>query len=325
MALEPGSAALTPTLRDPPRAPVRGETVRRQFARRAAALPAHGVLLREIARRLDERLAVIRLAPLTVVDVGCGRGEARDLLRARYAAARWIGSDHCLPMLAAGRRERAARAGVVRRWVAPLADWFTGAPADGWVCAGTDALPRGDGTVDLLWSNLMLHWHPAPHRVFPEWLRVLRADGLLMFSAFGPDTLKELRVACAQALPQARPLPFVDMHDFGDMMVAAGFATPVMDAETLTLTYGSAAELLREVRALGGNPRDDRAPGLPSGARARALHHALDSARDLDGRLRLSFEVVYGHAWRPAPRQAPPPGKVTRIDVDHLRAQLRSR
>ena len=150
----------------------------------------------------------------------------------------------------------------------------------------------------------MLHWHPEPHAVFPEWKRVLKTDGLLMFSCFGPDTLKELRAAAAHALPNSRAMPFVDMHDFGDMMVASGFATPVMDAEIITLTYASPEELLREVRALGGNPRDDRAQSLPSGRQARQMLRALEAQRGDDGRIRLTFEVAYGHAWKPMPAKA---------------------
>ena len=121
----------------------------------------------------------------------------------------------------------------------------------------------------------MLHWHPAPHAVFPEWKRLLRVDGLLLFSCFGPDTLKELRAAARAVLPHAVPMPFVDMHDFGDMLVGSGFATPVMDVETLTLTYGGARQLLDEVRALGSNVQLDRWPALTAGRRARALLRAL--------------------------------------------------
>ena len=179
-------------------------------------------------------------------------------------------------------------------------------------------LPVSDNSIDPVFSNLMLHWDPLPHAVFPEWKRVLKNDGLLMFSCFGPDTLKELRAAAAAALPNTRPMPFVDMHDFGDMMVASGFATPVMDAEAITLTYACPRELLREVRTLGGNPRDDRAQGLPSTSQAHALLSALEAQRGDDGRIRLTFEVAYGHAWKPQPKSA----GATTISVESVRAQL---
>jgi malonyl-CoA O-methyltransferase len=167
----------------------------------------------------------------------------------------------------------------------------------------------------------MLHWHPTPERVFPEWKRVLRVDGLLMFASFGPDTLRELRAAVSEVLPHARPVPFVDMHDLGDMMVACGLATPVMDVEHLTLTFRTPQDLLREVRALGANPRDDRWPALPSGRRARLLLDALAARRTADGRIPLTFEIAYGHAWKPVPRVE----GVRAISVDSLKQQLASR
>ena len=205
-------------------------------------------------------------------------------------------------------------------WHRRLRSWVTGERAPR-VCADALHLPLRDSVVDLVFSNLMLHWHPLPHTLFPEWLRVLKTEGLLLFSCFGPDTLMEMRAACLQALPRARPMPFIDMHDFGDMMVAAGFATPVMDAERITLTYATARELLREVRALGGNPRDDRPQGLPGTRAARRLVDALEAQRGPDGRIALTFEIAYGHAWKPVPKANAP----TEFSLERLRASLPSR
>ncbi len=310
MPLGPGSSELTPTMLAPPRIPARVATVRRQFDARAARFAASAALPREIARRMIERLGYIRLAPHRILDVGCGAAETLSGLNSRYPRAEWIGVDVSERMLQSSAS--GARAGALR--------WLRGASAHKVVGDG-GRLPIANDSVELLFSNLMLHWHPEPHTVFPEWKRVLKVDGLLMFSCFGPDTLKELRAASMVALPAARPMPFVDMHDFGDMMVASGFATPVMDAEVITLTYASPHALLREVRALGGNPRDDRAQSLPSSRQARDLLSALEAQRAGDGRIRLTFEVAYGHAWKPQPRSA---GAST-ITVDAVRAELASR
>lgn len=313
MSLGPGTSELTPTMLDPPRMPARVETVRRQFDRGAARFAAHDALPREIERRLLERLDIIRVQPARIVDAGCGAGHSRGPLLQRYPAAQWIGADLSTAML--------ARISTPRGW----ADRLLGrAPPVARVCADAAALPLADGSVDLVCSNLMLHWHPAPHTLFPEFRRVLRVDGLLLFSCFGPDTLKEVRAACTQALPQSRPLPFVDMHDFGDMLVASGFATPVMDVEVLTLTYPGPRELLRELRALGGNPRDDRPQGLPATRQAQALLDALDARRDAQGRIAVTFEVAYGHAWKPQPR-AVTRGGTTAIPLSEVRAGLRQR
>jgi malonyl-CoA O-methyltransferase len=308
MPLGPGSSDITPSMIAPPRMPARVQTVARQFGQRAARLAAHDALLREVGTRMLARLEYIRVAPAQVLDVGCGLGRSRDALRALYPAAQWTGVELAAALARAGRAEQRAALGLARLWRA----------APRWIVADGARLPVAEGSVDLLVSNLMLHWHPAPHSVFPEWKRVLRVDGLLMFSCFGPDTLRELRAAVAEALPQARAMPFVDMHDFGDMLVASGFAAPVMDVEQLTLTYATPQQLLAEVRALGANPRDDRSAGLVSGRAARALLDALERRRGADGRIALTFEVAYGHAWKPAPRTA---GLAT-VSVDALRSEL---
>jgi malonyl-CoA O-methyltransferase len=163
-------------------------------------------------------------------------------------------------------------------------------------------LPFGTNSLDLLWSNLALHWHPQPDRVFAEWRRVLRVDGLLMFSCFGPDTFIELRTAFAALDETPHTLPFVDMHDFGDQLVEAGFSTPVMDMERITVTYDNVAALLADVRALGGNPLATRRRGLIGRAAWQRMLDAFEAQRRPDGKLGLSFEVIYGHAFRPAPR-----------------------
>jgi len=309
--LGPGTSELTPTIVDPPRLAASVETVRRQFDRRAARFGEHDAVIREVGQRLIERLDVIRLDPQRIVDVGCGTGGSREPLLARFTDAQWIGVDLSSKMLASA----VPKAAVLSR----LRPWR--ALRSAVVCADAARLPLADGSVDLLFSNLMLHWHPQPHTVIPEWLRVLRVGGLLLFSCFGPDTLKELRRAVAAAGIAARPMPFVDMHDFGDMMVASGFAAPVMDAETIRLTYAEPRSMLREAAALGGNPRDDRGRGLVSGRQARALLEALGRARDAQGRVTASFEIAYGHAWKPPPRAS---GRQS-VYLDDLRAQLRRR
>jgi len=311
MALGPGTSELTPTIVNPPRIPVRTATVRRQFDRRAHVFARRAFLVREVERRMLERLELIRLAPMRMIDVGCGAGAARTALQKRFPGAEWLGVDHSLRML---------RTGAGQRGIAQFGRWLRRARCR-WIAADAGALPLADSVAQLVYSNLMLHWHPSPHLLFPEWLRVLSADGLLMFSCFGPDTIKELRTAVATALPRAAPMPFIDMHDFGDMMVAAGFANPVMDAERIRLTYATPHELLHDVLALGGNPRDDRMTGLASGRQARALFDALESQRGDDGRIGVTFEVAYGHAWKPVARER---GQ-TRVSVDSLRAQLRTR
>ena len=308
MPLGPGTSNITPGIVAPPRMQARVETVSRQFDRRVGRMATHDLLLREVGRRLISRLEYIKLAPLRMLDVGCGLGRARSELHAVYPDAEWIGVELSSAMARAGRQGQQRALGLARWWRRTAH----------WVIADGARLPFADDTADLVFSNLMLHWHPTPHVAFPEWKRVLRVDGLLMFSCFGPDTLKELRAGVKETLPHARPMPFVDMHDFGDMLVASGFATPVMDVETITLTYSSPQALLDEVRALGASPLDNRWPALPSGRQARLLLDALVARRDGMGRIPLTFEVAYGHAWKPAPRAV----GVSKVSLESLHAGL---
>ncbi|HEX4584669.1 MAG TPA: methyltransferase domain-containing protein [Burkholderiaceae bacterium] len=316
MTPESGSVDRSGAGPGPVRAPFRCVTVQRQFDRRAPGFAGASAVVREVGGRLFERLDTIRHEAGLVVDLGCGAGLQRAALLKRFAHATWIGIDLSRGMLAQAADEASAFVRRLPRALQPRSRTLR-------VCANADRLPLADASADCVFSNLMLHWHPAPHQVFPEVARVLREGGLFLFSSLGPDTLRELRQACALALAHPRPMPFVDMHDLGDMMVAAGFSSPVTDSETIRLTYGSARQLLAEVRVLGGNPRDDRDPGLPSGRRARALVAELEAQRGGDGRIGLTFEISYGLGWKAPPRASA--GSATTISVEALRGQLRRR
>ena len=272
--------------------------------------PAHvrdaDFLLREISSRMHERLALVKIDPRRVLDAGCGSGADLASLQKRFAEAQILGVDAAPAMLqAAGQEQRSA-------WRAlndALGQWLPGrlrgAKSPALLAADFANLPFAHGAFDLVWSNLALHWHPQPDRVFAEWRRVLRTDGLLMFCCFGPDTLKEVRAAFAQLDGTPHALPFVDMHDFGDMLVDAGFSTPVMDMETITLTYDNVGKLWSDVRALGGNPLATRRRALVGRKAWQRVDAALEANRREDrlgGQIPLSFEVIYGHAFRPVPR-----------------------
>lgn len=276
----------------------------RGAARRASARAApHGVarhpLAEEIARRMLERLEYIKVAPRRVVDVG---GDAAGLT-ARYPAASAVSVD-LAPAGFAAERGIGWRARV-RRVFAPRSPRA--------LVADMGRMPLASDSCDLLWSNLALARSDDPGTVIHEWHRVMATDGLLMFSSLGPDTLKELRAAFADD-PSPHVHPFVDMHDLGDMLVAAGFADPVLDMEVVTLTYPRFEELLADLRASGqSNSLVARRRGL-TGRRvwARAQRAYADTARE--GRVPASFEIVYGHAWKPRRRVAADGRQIIRFD-----------
>lgn len=270
--------------------------VRRQFGRRADRLGKADFLLREVERRMLDRLEVVRLAPGVAVDVGCGLGHGAAALQQRYPAARVVGVD-LSEVLAAralrlhGTAARTGLAGRLKRWFGTEPGPATPAPL--FVAADAAGLPLAAASVDLIWSNLAWHWFADPPAVLAQWYRVIRPDGLLMFSAFGVDTLRELRALGAQ-LPV-----FPDMHDIGDAIAHAGFADPVMDSERLTITWRDPVVLLDELGALGGNALRGRSAGLHTPADRCRWLAAIESLRGADGCIALSFELVHAHAWCP--------------------------
>jgi malonyl-CoA O-methyltransferase len=179
--------------------------------------------------------------------------------------------------------------------------------------------------VGMVWANMALHATPDPQALLAYWHNRLATDGFLMFSCLGPDTLKELRALYAR---QGWPAPaheFTDMHDWGDMLVHAGFAEPVMDMERIELTFATPQRLLQELRELGRNLHVARPRALRGRGWLTHLHDALMSLAmpDAGGQLKLTFEIVYGHAYKPQPRLKVAPQ--TSISLNDMREHLQKR
>jgi len=237
-------------------------------------------------------------------------------LQMQFANAHLLGVDASPAMLIAARDRQVAALSSINR---VLKKWLPGksgaAAGAGLLCGDFARLPLPRECVDLVWSNLALHWHPQPDYVFSEWRRVLKVDGLLMFSCFGPDTFKELRAAFSAVDRSPHALPFVDMHDFGDMLINVGFSTPVMDMETITVTYESVDKLMADVRAWGGNPLVNKRRGLLGADAWAKVVGLLEQNRLSDGRIPLTFEIVYGHAFRPIARKTASGEAIIRLDL----------
>jgi malonyl-CoA O-methyltransferase len=264
--------------------------VRRAFGRAARGYDEHAALQREVGGRLLEHLDPIRIEPARIVDLGCGTGRLFADLRRRYPRASLIGIDAAVPML----REAHARMPWWRRVVSVRVPLLA--------CADAERLPLAGGSAQLALSNLMLQWCDAP-AVFAEAARVLATGGLFLFSTFGPDTLKELRAAFAAAGGGPHVHEFVDMHDLGDALVAAGFADPVMEMETLTLEYSTVEALARDLKRGGAhNALADRGHALGGRERWRRMAERYESLRR-GAVLPATYEVVYGHAWKAQPRK----------------------
>jgi malonyl-CoA O-methyltransferase len=261
--------------------------LRAAFERAADTYDGAARLQREIADRLLERLDDVRMTPATVLDIGCGTGYCTRALARRYRRAAIVGLDLAQPML-----HRAQR----REW------WRFFDARPGFVCGDTEALPLQTASVEMIVSNLTLQWcHPAA--VFAEFRRVLRPGGLLMFTSFGPDTLKELREAWRSVDGAPHVHSFLDLRDVGDLLLAAGFADPVVDVERVRFHYPAVIDVLRELKRIGAhNVAQGRARGLTGRqrfARFRAAYEALAEAQGIPA----TYEVVFGHAWAPSVEQ----------------------
>ena len=303
-----------------PPLPLSTRHVAQQFARRGDLADAE-FLYGEIAQRMMGRLRYIRTDPTDLLDAGCGSGTRLPLLRERYTRANYIGLDHAADAIARARSQY--QSSGMRAWVERVTR--RDAPSTTFVQADLAQTGLEAETLDLVWSNLALHWHPRPHDVIQEWRRVLRTGALVMFSCLGPSTLIELRHALASAGLATDTPRFVDMHDFGDLLIEKGFADPVMDQETLTLTYREPEKLLQDVRALGGNPALQRRAGLTTPAWRARLIDALQAQRDGDGLIKLSIEVAYGHAWRAGSRRTTATETHLSLDAIGGRAATRPR
>jgi malonyl-CoA O-methyltransferase len=280
--------------------------VRRSFDRAAKTYDGAAVLHAEVRENLLQRLRLVKRVPEVVLDAGAGTGHASRALKRLYPKARVLALDASPQMLrVAGKRQS---------WLRPFER----------VCADAALLPLRDGCIDLIVSNLMLQWCD-PDAVFAEFRRVLSPSGLLSFSAFGPDTLRELRSAWKQVDAHSHVHQFIDMHDLGDALVRNGFAAPVLDVERITLQYLDVRKVAADLKATGAhNSTAGRPRGLTGRRKFAALQAAYEQFRR-NGRLPATYEVVFAHAWAPAHAARHGRDEPTRVSLEEIKRELRAR
>jgi len=272
--------------------------VARAFRRVAGGYAAADFMHAEIASRLHAHLDLVTLQPATILDLGAGPPDATAALAARFPAAQLLAIDLVPEML--GRAPQA---------------WHR-------LCADAARLPLPRRSVDLVVAGMLLHWCTDPAAVLAEVRRVLRTPGLLLLSTLGPDSLIELRRAWGAVDSLPHTLAFTEMHNLGDALVRADFAEPVVDVETLTISYGDASRLVDDLRRVGasdlgaGRRRSLTAPG-----RWRGMLDALEAQRGPDGKLGLTLEVIYAQAW--TSDRFPLPGDGVEVPVERIRYRRR--
>ena len=283
--------------------------LRSRFDRAAPSYADAAVVQREVGNRLLERFDVMRIAPASILDVGCGPGVHTAALAARFPEAVVTAVDHAPAMVALAVPPAI---GLLARLTG-----LSKRPRIRGLVSDMQALPLPREYADVVWSNFALQWANDLPALFAEWNRVLKIGGVMMFTAPGPDTLNELRRALnlAGEMADSRVQRFTDLHDIGDMLIHAGFADPVMDMEVITLEYANASALWRDLKAQGAtNAMQTRPRGLLTPRKLRAIKSALDSARKPDGLIRISVEVIYGHAWKVAPKKTAEGHGIVRLE-----------
>ncbi len=274
---------------------------RQAFSRAAEHYDEVAVLQRETGQRLLDRLDMMLIEPRVVLDVGSGTGAATMDLARRYRKARIFALDFALPMLKETRR----RGSWLRR---PRC-----------VCGDQEQLPLADDSVDLIYSNASLQWSNNLEQCFSEFMRVLRPGGVLAFTTFGPDTLKELRAAWAETDDGSHVSQFLDMHQVGDALVNSRFVEPVLDVDRMVLTYDQVDGLMRDLKVLGAhNVNKDRSRGLTGKGRMNAMRRSYERFR-CDGVLPASYEIIYGNAWVPDQKQVQGADGVTRVPIHEIK------
>jgi malonyl-CoA O-methyltransferase len=276
--------------------------VRASFDRAAKSYDAAAVLQKLVREEMLSRLDLVSLKPESILDAGCGTGHASKALMQKYPKAQVVSLDLSMGML---HKTQLINTSFTQR----IKQGF-GLNKQHLLCADIEQLPLADASLDMVWSNLAIQWCNDLDAAFTDIHRVLRTDGLLIFSTLGPDTLKELRAASSMDREHVHVSRFIDMHDIGDALVRAGFSAPVLDVERITLTYNDVMAVMRDLKSIGAhNAADGRSRSLQGRGFLKQLTANYERYRK-DGKLPATFEVVYGHAWKPVARPK------TKIDLE---------
>lgn len=300
--------------------------IQKHFDHAAVSYDEAAVLQKQVATHVDERLDLVKIEPKIILDVGAGTGLLTSQLIQRYPKAKVIGLDLSHNMLekAHTNLNRPLGKGLSRFLSKALGLTKSRAQL---INADANHIPLADDSVDLIVTNLMLQWCDDLDAVFQEFRRVLKPEGLLMLTTFGPDTLKELRQAWSEVDEHEHVNTFIDMHDIGDALIRNGFGQPVMDVEHFTLTYQKPIGVLKDLKAIGAtNASTDRQHGLMGKQRFTQMLEAYDRQRQ-HGLIPATYEVIHGHAWA-APEEVKGPSRsrdgLVEISLDEFAKQTKS-
>jgi len=258
------------------------------FNKASASYENNAVLQKHVLGEMFLRLKLLKINPSSILDLGCGPGNAGPDLKKFYKPHDLIYLDFAYEMLK--KAEEKNRDHFLKAFSSRTAQQF--------ICADMEAIPLEENSIDMVWSNLSLQWCNDLDRVFAQIAKILTHNGLFIFSTFGPSTLHELRSSLASFSEHSHVNQFIDMHDIGDALIRCGFSDPVLDVDVYTLTYSTFKEIMYDLKHIGArNALQGRAKGMTGKGFLYQLEKLYEVYRAND-KLPASYEVVYGHAWR---------------------------
>jgi malonyl-CoA O-methyltransferase len=283
--------------------------VRNAFDMAADKYDVHSLLQQTVADRLNESFEHIKVEPDKILDLGSGTGYGSKQLKKQFKKAHIYQLDLSAEMLKVSRKQ-------AQRFFSK----------NHYLCADANKVPLKNNSVDLVFSSLMLQWCNDPDSVFAEIKRVLRPSGVFLFSSFGPDTLKELRESWRQVDNEVHVNAFTDMHDIGDSLIRNGMDAPVLSIEHIVLTYDECKQLMRELKNIGAhNVNNGRRKTLTGKQRLEKAMKYYESYRK-DNKLPATYEIIYGHAWKPEVEKNISTGANTQaISLEDLKRDLADR
>lgn len=262
------------------------EYKRKSFNRAASSYDQFCVLQNVISDNLLDRLKIINIKPLNILDLGAGTGRNGLNLRKKYQKSKIINIDFSEEMLNVAKKKNKSY----------FLDKINQSPYR-YICADIEAIPIIENSIDLVWSSSSIQWCNDLPLVFRQIRNILKPGGLFIFSTFGPNTLNELRQVTEDLFGKQKTNLFVDMHNIGDLLISSGFSDPVLDIENFTMTYQDIKKLFMDIRGIGatsGNHNQNK--GFLGKSFIHKMIDKYESYR-INGLLPATYEVIYGHAW----------------------------
>lgn len=285
--------------------------VRHAFNGAAKNYDVYALLQKTVADRILESFDHIKIKPSLILDLGSGTGYGSRQLKQQFKKAQIYQIDLSTQMLKRSR-EQSSR-------------FFS---KNHFLCADAKQIPLPDNSFDLVFSSLMLQWCNDPDVVFAEVHRILKPEGIFLFTSFGPDTLKELRESWRQVDEDVHVNAFKDMHDMGDGLIRNGMDAPVLSTEHLVLTYDKCTQLMRDLKKIGAhNVNQGRRKTLTGKQRLQKVINQYESFRHAsqDNKLPATYEVIYGHAWKAEHDKKEKASSVQSVSLADLKQELQKR